>query len=168
MPSVPSTVATDSLVLCSDGTKEDSSSLVSSKAGFSRRVGLPPACDWSSTFCEWFRSGSAGVAGSDSIAEEEDEYEANDDWGIVSSSKSWDSVSEGVSGGIVSGSGVSANGEDLRGVDDCALSSCSGSGTGDGDGRGLFDRASEGDGLGVRWPGARSARLVRTGRLSVP
>lgn len=42
MPSVPSTVAIDSLVLCSDGTKDESKSLVSSNVGFSRELGLPP------------------------------------------------------------------------------------------------------------------------------
>ena len=42
IPSVPSTVATDSLVLCSDGRKDESRSLVSSNVGFSIELGPPP------------------------------------------------------------------------------------------------------------------------------
>jgi hypothetical protein len=82
MPSAPSIVATDSLVLCSDGRKEDSNSLVSSNVGFSSEVGLPPECGWGPSFLVWFESKSASVAGS--IGEGGCEHKVNDFGGIGS------------------------------------------------------------------------------------
>ena len=90
IPSVPSIVATDSLVLCSDGTKDESRSLVSSSnVGFPSELGLPPKRG--SEFASrawWFELKSAGVAGADSIGEEADECEVNDGGTSGSSSKS--------------------------------------------------------------------------------
>ena len=89
MPSAPSTVSTDSRVLGSDGAKEGSRSLVSSNVGFSRESRLPPnLCSDSTPRVRWFESKSAGVAGADSIAEEAEEYEADDGGTNGSSSKS--------------------------------------------------------------------------------
>lgn len=86
IPSVPSTVAIESLVLCSDGTKDASRSLVSSNVGFSGELGLP--LKRGSGFTSWFEKKSAGVAGSDSIAEGAGEYEVNEGGAGGSSSKS--------------------------------------------------------------------------------
>lgn len=103
MPSAPSTVATDSLVLCSDETKDVSRSLVSSNVGFSSELGLPPKRGLDPAPRVWWpESKSAGVGGADSIAEEADEYEANDGGTKSSSSTPCASVSECVGGDTVS------------------------------------------------------------------
>jgi len=100
----------------------------------------------------------------DSIAEEADEYEANDGGTDGSSSKSLEFVWECVGGDVVSGRVVSFGGEECREADGVPPSGPSGD-MGDGEGRGLFDGGQKWDGLGVRWP---EDRLVRTGRLSAP
>lgn len=69
---------------------------------------------------------------------------------IDSSSKSRDLVSEGVDGGIVSGRGVSFNGDELRGIEGRSPSFDPDSGTGDDDRGRLPDGGGEWDGLGVR------------------
>ena len=122
--------------------------MVSSNAGFSNGVGLPAKRGCGSESCGRFEPESVGVVGADSIAGEPDEEEeVSDDCGVCSSSRSWDGVSERV-GRMLSGRGVSTDGEGFRGTGDETPSL--GPGTGDGDGRGLFDGGRERDGLGVR------------------
>jgi hypothetical protein len=147
MPSAPSMVPTDSLVLCSDGTKEDSRSLVSSNAGFSIGAGLTSKRSCDSAPLVRLESKSAGVAGADSIAGDSDEYEDEGGCGVGSSSNSCESVSKCVGGGVVSGRGVPLNGGVFRGVDGDASSLGPGPSTGDRDG--LFDEGREGDEVGV-------------------
>ena len=76
---------------------------MSSNVGFSSELRLPlkRGSDFTSRVW-WFESKSAGVAGTESIAEEAGEYEVNDGGTSGSSSESWGSVSASVNGGTVS------------------------------------------------------------------